>query len=143
MFKPLLTDHATVLHPQDKRTFPRVSTHTPLRLKLPNSTVVIDLLDLSRGGAKCLLPCSIDLIPGQKLDLVFLDESQVTGHITWQHSDHVGIEFNCKLLDIDDLLHFEHLGFAHFASIIRMQSAKQLGPRPVGTIGQDQLYLQK
>ena len=136
-------DRPTVLHPHDQRSFPRVPTHTPLRLKLPDGSMVIDLLDLSRGGAKCLLPAPVNLIPGQKLDLVFLDESQVTGHITWQHAEHVGIEFNCKLLDIDDLLHFEHLGFGHFASIIRMQNRKQSVQQPNGTIASNQLYLER
>ena len=143
MFRQLLIDEPTILNPQDKRIFPRVPTHTPLRLKLPNSTMVIDLLDLSRGGARCQLPAPVNFIPGQKLDLVFLDESQVTGHITWQHAEHVGIEFNCKLLDINDLLHFEHLGFDHFASIIRMQNRKHMSHNAAGALDQDHVYLQK
>ena len=59
--------------------------------------------------------CRSPLADGTKLD----------GTIVWVNGSVAGVRFGIYLLDVDDFLSFEHLGYSWYSSLIRLQRKRQ------------------
>ena len=117
-------DGAAPLELEDRR-HPRVETWQQVEVKGPGGIVVAEMLNLSVSGAMIRVPQGNVPKRDERVSITLADGTKLDGTIVWVNGSVAGVRFGIYLLDVDDFLSFEHLGYSWYSSLIRLQRKRQ------------------
>lgn len=84
----------------------------------------VEVLDLSRIGARVRLRQGLMPAAGQSLSLVLMDGSAIDGFVAWAGALEIGLQFREPLRDLQECLHFDEMGSDFYRSVLRFQIAR-------------------
>lgn len=108
----------------ERRIDERAGTDQPILVRSETGDLVAELLDLSASGAKLRIREGMCPPVGEDVKLVLLDKTEFTGAIARIDGTAIGVAFDVKLLQPEDYLHHDHLGFDYYRIIQRLQSRR-------------------
>lgn len=111
----------------DRRIDARADTEQLIVVRTGAGDLVAELLDISASGARLRIREGLCPPVGYDITIVLLDKTELTGCIARVEGTSIGVAFDLKLLQPDDYLHHDHLGFDYYRTIQRLQ-AKRVQP---------------
>ncbi len=106
-------------HHCERRGFPRHETWQQVEILDGNNTINGELLDLSNSGARIRVCLGFMPESGKAVKMRLIDGTEISGLVTWEGDDRFGLNFELNLLDAEDYLHYDHLGYDYFRATLR------------------------
>lgn len=107
---------------EERRRHHRHGTAQHVAVTSERGCLIADLLDLSPEGAKLKIVSGTVPNRGEAISITLIDESTISGSVSWLNLSNIGITFEVPLSDVEDMLSFETLGRSYFSKALRLQS---------------------
>jgi hypothetical protein len=108
----------------DRRVDVRSDTDQLIVVRSETGDLVAELLDISASGARLRIRDGICPPVGDDIRIILLDKTELTGRIARVNGTSIGVAFDMKLLQPEDFLHHDHLGFDYYRIIQRLQAQR-------------------
>ena len=104
----------------ERRSFPRHETWQRVEILDGDKTINGELLDLSNSGARIQVAQGFMPESGKTVKMRLIDGTEFCSLVTWEDGDCFGLKFELNLMDAEDYLHYDHLGYDYFRATLRL-----------------------
>lgn len=106
----------------ERRRHERAGTDQLIVVKTSTGEVVGELLDISASGARLRIREGLCPSVDEPVSILLLDGTELSGTISRVDETSIGFAFDIRLLQPDDYLHHDHLGFDFYRALRSLQS---------------------
>lgn len=117
--------HANPSLDRNRRRTERNPTRQYTSLTFGTTTLIADLVELSRDGARVRIVDGTRPALHAAVSITLFDGYKVDGSIIWSDSNYAGIAFTTPISDLDDRLQFEDLGQGFFSRALALQKVSR------------------
>lgn len=107
---------------RDKRKHRRYRSTQPAGMQLGQVSGVVEVVNLSIGGATCRISTGFAPFEGDDVELTLADGTRRSGRVAWTSGHEFGLAFDYAMDDPGSLSHIETWSGDNYATLLKVQS---------------------